>query len=936
MRLAALRSACTPLAVGTTFFTVLYVGWLLSRTGGAYRTRVASVATLPVVYAAAWAAWSAGRTATPARGAWRWIGVGTLGLALGMTCWALRTFHVPLWKFTGDVGTAAYYCCLVAGLRALARAQWERHTPSRFEQARFWLDMMIVVLAGGAVVWMALIAPVTADAAPVTTFAQQLDRVLNIVYPIASLGVLFGAASLLLREAPSTRAFADRFSIELVAAGGFFAFTADLGSSYLSMQPGQYQSGSWPDVSWAIGTLLWVFGAEHARRAAMVAAREDAPDAVPTRGARAPRVSWLPYAAIAVGYAVLLRDVRGGHWTAATGGLLVIAGALTAVVVARQVLAVRESAGLFQLLSTREARFRAIFDQSPTSILLVGDDGIVLESNSALQQLLGFSADELRGTLAVAVVHPDEVPRVSEAARELTSRTRSTAAIETRFRHRSGATVWASLTIAHGDADGRPCLIGIAEDITERKRLETELVHQAFHDALTGLANRALFRDRVTHALARAARDGGTSVAALFLDLDDFKAVNDSLGHAAGDQLLVAVAERVQHATRGGDTVARLGGDEFAVLVEDVTSDAAAVAAAERIVASLAAPATVLGRAIRVNGSVGVARARAGDGADALLRNADMAMYQAKQSGKGRVALYAPAMHAAALDRLELQAALRAALDRQVEPTAARGGQDGEMPELYTVYQPLVDLASGVVTGFEALLRWTHPTRGGISPAVFIPIAEETGLIVALGRWMLRTACATAAAWDAADADVCMDAIVGAVPGVSVNLSGRQLAEATLIEDVRGALADSGLSPSRLTLEITESVIMHDVEQTLATLTALKALGVRLAIDDFGTGYSSLSQLQRFPVDVLKIDKSFVDGVAHGPTEAALARTVVALGSTLHLRTVAEGIEHPEQHAVLQRLGCDVGQGFLFARPMAADAVATLLRPPRAAAAIAG
>ncbi|GJG85458.1 hypothetical protein tb265_06390 [Gemmatimonadetes bacterium T265] len=465
----------------------------------------------------------------------------------------------------------------------------------------------------------------------------------------------------------------------------------------------------------------------------------------------------------------------------------------------------------------------------------------------------------------------------------------------------------------------------------QRRRIEIALGRQALRDPLTGLANRALFRDRVEHALARLARHGapsaggaGARVAVLFLDLDNFKTVNDSLGHHAGDGLLCAVAARLLNATRGCDTVARLGGDEFAVLLENARGAGDAHAVAERIAAALRVPVPVgagpagagpagtgaagTGAAeARVGASIGIAFAEPGVDTDVLLRNADAAMYRAKAEGKGRHAVFDPALVAAAAERLELERDLANAL--------VGGG------EFALVYQPIVSLATGAVTGAEALLRWRHATRGVVSPADFIPLAEASGLIVELGRWVLEEACRAAAGWP--------PGAEGAPVGVTVNVSGRQLLHPALPAHVAGALERSGLAPSRLTLEITESVLMHDTDGTLAVLRALKALGVRLAVDDFGTGYSSLRYLQQFPVDVLKIDKSFVDGVARGGPQgqhdAALARTIVALGEMLALRTVAEGVEHAEQSELLRTMGCDFGQGYLFARPLDGEGLRGLL-----------
>ncbi|HEU4628594.1 MAG TPA: EAL domain-containing protein [Gemmatimonadaceae bacterium] len=433
--------------------------------------------------------------------------------------------------------------------------------------------------------------------------------------------------------------------------------------------------------------------------------------------------------------------------------------------------------------------------------------------------------------------------------------------------------------------------------------LEQRIVYQALHDSLTGLANRALFRQRVEHAAARAAR--GDRIAVLFLDLDNFKAVNDSLGHAEGDRLLEAVAARLLQATRGCDTVARLGGDEFGVLLEGLVREADALVVVDRISSALRRPVRLQGREVMVSASIGVAHVEVGQDVEQVLRNADLAMYRAKAAGRGGHQVFEPGMHAAVLQRLELEADLRRAVERG---------------ELQLVYQPIVELDGGRTTGVEALVRWQHPSRGLVAPPAFIPLAEETGLIVPIGRWVLAEACRQARRWQ-------LDAPDNRTLTLSVNISGRQLLDPALTGDVATALADSGLDPALLTLEITESVLMQDTEATLATLHQLKTLGVRLAIDDFGTGYSSLSYLQRFPIDVLKIDKAFIDGVARGGSDAVLARTIVTLAGMLQLTTVAEGVEHAEQHSHLLALGCARGQGYLFARPLAADDVSRFLLP---------
>jgi len=444
---------------------------------------------------------------------------------------------------------------------------------------------------------------------------------------------------------------------------------------------------------------------------------------------------------------------------------------------------------------------------------------------------------------------------------------------------------------------------GLARALEAERELEEQLRHQAFHDPLTNLANRARLSERLEHALERAAHHGG-GLAILFMDIDDFKSVNDSFGHPVGDRLLIEVAERVQRQLRPGDTAARLGGDEFAVLLEDIGIDGEVAAIAERIIGSLRPPLLLGDREVFVRASIGIAISAGEEAADELLRRADVAMYVAKGAGKGRSAVYDATMEHSIVGRLELAAELQRALERH---------------EFVLHYQPSIVLASGKMDGVEALLRWRHPTRGLLAPAEFIPVAEETGLILPIGRWVLHEACLQARRWQSE--------YPGAPPlTMAVNVSARQVQQAGLRDVVADALASSGLAPATLVLEITESLMMQDAELAIARLNELKQLGVRLAIDDFGTGYSSLSYLRRFPVDILKIDKSFVDGVNRYGKERELAQSIIELGQTLHLEIVAEGIEHADQLGWLRSRRCTLGQGFYFSEPLTEEALGQMLR----------
>jgi diguanylate cyclase (GGDEF)-like protein/PAS domain S-box-containing protein len=563
---------------------------------------------------------------------------------------------------------------------------------------------------------------------------------------------------------------------------------------------------------------------------------------------------------------------------------------------------VEERKAAERALRTSEERFRSLVQNSSDVISIVDADGGVRYHSESVRRVLGYDPAELVEGDPLSLVHPDDRQRVARFVAEAALRPGVTAAETWRVRHRDGTWLHTETVAANllEDPNVRGLVLN-TRDVSDRKELEAQLVHQAFHDGLTGLANRTLFAERVEHALARS--DTG-DLAVLFIDLDDFKNVNDSLGHAAGDQLLIAAARRLRGCLRPADTAARLGGDEFAVLLERVADAEAADAVAARVLDTLHQPFGLNGRTIPIKASVGVATGRPGvDEAEELLRNADVAMYAAKAGGKDRFELFRPDMHEDMLQRLELEAELRHVADRD---------------QLVLHYQPIVELVSGRITRVEALVRWDHPTKGLLPPPAFIPLAEEQGLIGPIGNWVLLQACLQARRWQ--------DQFPDAPPlSVHVNLSGRQLEDQQLVGEVVQALETSRLSPRLLTLEITESVLVSDIEAMSARLRELKGLGVLLAIDDFGTGYSSLSYLRRFPIDMLKIDKAFVDGIGRGREDTALAHAIVKLSHTLQLHAVAEGIEQADQAASLVTLGCRDGQGFHFSRPLTTAAMTELL-----------
>jgi diguanylate cyclase (GGDEF)-like protein/PAS domain S-box-containing protein len=576
---------------------------------------------------------------------------------------------------------------------------------------------------------------------------------------------------------------------------------------------------------------------------------------------------------------------------------------------AAQVALALESATLAEDLHERQSaeRFRSLVQNSSDVILLLAPDHTIRYHTPSVERVLGYGDDELVGESLGRLVDGGGAEGLAEFLDEITAAPGVTAPRDLPLRRKDGTVI--RLESVFNNLLDDPNVAGIvvtARDVTERRALEDQLTHQAYHDSLTGLANRVLFTDRITHALERGLRHQNL-FAVLFIDLDDFKTVNDSLGHAAGDELLVEVAKRIRSCIRPEDTCARLGGDEFAVMIEELESPEAASLVAKRILTVMAEPLTILGSEVVVQGSVGIAL---GNGeqrtAGELMRSADLAMYRAKNEGKGRHALFEPSMHEHVLERLALKADLQRA-------DVAR--------EFVLHYQPIVTVLTGALVGVEALARWSHPERGLVHPGEFLELAEETGITLPLGRHVLREACRQTAAWRAGG---------HASLGVSVNISAKQLASRTLREDVVSALTESRLEAGALTLEITESTLL-DSQVVIRRLEELKALGVRIAIDDFGTGYSSLNYLRRFPVDTLKIAQGFVEELGTSAEQERLVAAILRLGSTLGLDAVAEGVETSVQRDRLRTLGCRYAQGFFFSRPSPADELTAELQRARVA-----
>ena len=565
---------------------------------------------------------------------------------------------------------------------------------------------------------------------------------------------------------------------------------------------------------------------------------------------------------------------------------------------------IAEQERISRALRESEEYFRNAFDNA-AGMAVINPDGKWMQVNESLCRMLGYSEEELLTQGFQGITHPDDLGNDLANLYQLLEKKIPGYQLEKRYSHKSGTTVWVlqSASLVH-DADGQPRhVIFQIQDISDRKKAEESIHHAAFHDALTGLPNRTLFSDRLRMAVERAKRDEDYHFAVIFIDLDRFKIVNDSLGHGIGDQLLIDLSRRLEHGTRAVDTVARLGGDEFAILQEDIASLADTTDLAERLQRSLREPFILDGHPFSTTASMGIAYSVAGyERPEEILRDADTAMYRAKANGKARHEVFDRSMHTRAVSVLTVEAELRQALEKN---------------EIVPYFQPIISLHSGTIAGFEALARWNHPSRGLVSPADFIPLAEETDLIIPIGYSILEQACERTVEWQ--------NAYDLPELSISVNLSGKQCRKATVVDNIEEILYSTGLDARSLKIEITETVVMEDMLATTEILDRLKAIGVNISIDDFGTGYSSLSYLHRFPFDFLKIDRSFVIAMTTERESRAIVNTIIALAAGLGRSVIAEGVETAEQQRLLSELGCRFGQGYLFSKPVDSNSAAELL-----------
>jgi len=764
---------------------------------------------------------------------------------------------------------------LITGVAVLARGTLRAASPLRVV-----LDGLLVVSSLFYVTWSLLLTHLPG-------MAWNADRALTWAYPVVDITLASVALFALSRSARR-----DRSCWVLIASGMLLLSSGDSVWAYANLKGG-FTSGSPIDLAWVLGYLL--LGVAALTDGGSVRSTEPA---VPDRWIVL--VPYVPFALVLITAATSFGS-RPDPIRRAAGllsfGLLGI----------RQVLAVLENQRLAREMETRvkertaelaksEALMRAVGQSISDGVAVLRSDMTVRYASDGLLRIGGYTEDELTGEGVLRLVHRDDVAEVARVGMEVALCEGSSQVMHCRVRRADGSYGNAEVTMAnlldHPEINGHMLVI---RDVSEQRALEDRLRHRAEHDDLTGLVNRTALVEQIEHLLAQ-----GRRPSVVLLDLDRFKALNDSLGHAVGDELLRAVAARLRHAVRPGDIVARLGGDEFAVVIDGDGAEAYGMAV--RALSALEVPVVLGAHLVRSGASIGVAAT--GATADELLRNADLAMYDAKSQGRNRVEVFHDGLHERLVRRVRLEEALRGAIARN---------------ELHLVFQPVVALDSGAVVGAEALLRWTHNDEQ-IDPTEFVGIAEESGLIIDIGRWVLEHACAEAARWQHLRPD-------GPLPYVAVNVSVRQLVDSDLVTDVARALRASGLDGACLTVELTESAVMEHSEQVVARLAALRQMGVRISIDDFGTGHSSLGRLQRLPVDEIKIDRSFVGAIDHASDRPPVVEAVLALARSLGLHVVAEGIETPAQLDALRAAGCRTGQGYLFGAGLPAAGIETLLHP---------
>jgi diguanylate cyclase (GGDEF)-like protein/PAS domain S-box-containing protein len=860
------------LVLSLLVYTIVDTVWMLTGLGGPRITHyVGLLSDLPAALIAVIVATATARHVE--RGALRtgWmflagaLALYLIGLCIGTSSW-LRNID----PFPGpqDIFYSAFYLALSLAALSLIRA-----AAVRVPWVQLSLDGTIFVVGFGAFFWYLVIRPAAS-----ATEVDLVRQALSLGYAALDCILLLMFGVLLLtggRRVPL-----------LILSGFATMFLGDILWSLAKVR-GYYLPGQFQDVLYLCCYVPIAVAGREQMRAATAKAR-------PSSSTSDALARSLPYAAMLAAFLVLVYFSRSNIGGPATVMTMVVF-ALTLLLMVRQGVMLRGDALARERKAARivEDRYASLIANASDVIMIVAPDGTLRFVSPACERTLGLRPEDITGKNLPDLWSGEDRDKLRRFLSEVAAAAPAGTVGPVELRVERGSQRYVIESVGSNLTED-PAVQGLAlnfRDISERKALEEQLRQLAFHDPLTLLANRNLFRDRVQHSLTLAQR-GQSSVAVMFLDLDNFKNINDSLGHDAGDRLLQAVAQRIVKTTRSSDTVARLGGDEFAVLVEGIATIAEVQRLADGLIATLDVPFPLNGMEVRVGASIGVAFSGRESGTETLLSNADIAMYHAKAAGKNRHVTFQTQMQDMLHERLRLEADIGRALAKE---------------EFFIEYQPIIDLGTRSLLGVEALVRWRHPEAGVLMPARFIQVVEECGQIDKLGRWVLRRACQDLCAWR------------GAVSGgnglrLAVNISGRHLQHGELVHDVAQALHESGMEAGNLVIELTESTIMYNTDANLERFHRLKALGVRLAIDDFGTGYSSLSYLHRFPIDILKIDRSFVSRLTNSDNGPELASAVITLGETLGLDTVAEGIEFEPQVAALLALGCVAGQGFLFAK----------------------
>ena len=875
--------------IGWAGFSLFFAAWLFFHWGGTALTqRFDNIGeTLAAFIAAALCGTSAWRHRERTRIAWALIGASALSWGVGQAIWSYYELvvgrQVPFPSFA-DLGYLGAVPLAVAGVLFFPSA------PARATSLlRTILDALLVAGSLFIISWATVLGTVYRAGSD-----SLLAQLIGLAYPAGD--IVIGTILLILA---SRAARGNRLPFMILTAGLIANLLSDSAFAYLTTT-NTYGSGNPTDAGWMAGYLLVAVAAYWA--ASTRAASQSANDG--TTGRIWLVLPYIPIAAAAI--VAVIEETLPGELDPVVFYLVI---AVVVGVALRQYLMLVDNQNLNRRLAAnaadiakREEHFHALVQNSSDVITLIGRHGGIRYQSASVERILGYKEAELVGKPFGDLVHSDDRTQVLRKIDEAINIVGPPIAVECRLRRVDDSYCDAEVTITN--LLELPAVRGVVlntRDVSERKALEEKLTHQAFHDSLTNLPNRAAFRIGLDHAL-HGASEG--RIAVLFLDLDDFKAVNDTLGHDVGDQLLVAVGARIASTLRPGDTVARLGGDEFAVLLKRMEDEYIASRVAERITRQLLPPFAIDGQEISIRASIGIAGLVSGqEAADELIRNADVAMYIAKSKGKARFVQYEATLANAAIERMELENDLRIALEEK---------------QFVLQYEPVIVLESGAIQSVEALVRWNHPRRGVLAPVEFVAVAEQTGLIVELGRWVLQQAARDGRRWQVR---------YPSVPAmqISVNLSGRQLEQPDLIKDIVDAVDAAGLDPQSLILELTESVLLADTEPVARTLQELRSLGYRLALDDFGTGYSSLGHLRDFPVDIIKMDASFVSGIGRGIADGAILRAIIGLANTLGLMTIAEGIERQDQLAALNAMGCAAGQGFYFSKPLAYEEMEALL-----------